>query len=127
MVRDVHEPLGLLLERHDHARVAVPQIVRRHTGNEVEVLPAVGIIYHCAAPLHQHQRLARIGVHEVFLRISYEVAGDHRHKSSIKSLKNQIILSPIGGVEDSATRTSRDNLAFFAEAVVYMTTLVTAA
>jgi len=65
MVRHVHQPLRLLLERHDHARVTMPELQTAATGYEIEKLPSIGVIHPRAAALDEHERLPAVGVHYI--------------------------------------------------------------
>ena len=89
VVRHVHQPLRLFLERDDHPRVAVAQIAHGHAGDEVDVFPAVGVEDPGPPALDEHDRLPAVGVHDVCMGIREDVAGDHEWESNITCLKNQ--------------------------------------
>jgi len=60
----VHQPAGLLADRLDHARVAVPELRDRDAGEEVEVLVALVVPEPGALAAHEFDGIARVRAHE---------------------------------------------------------------
>src|SRR6185295_1899431 len=76
-VRGVEQGRRLGADRLHHGGMAVPEVVDRETGEEVEVALAVGVPQLAAPPAHERDRLARIDAELVGRASRDDFGGGH--------------------------------------------------
>jgi hypothetical protein len=67
----------LLLQGRNHFRVAMAQVVYRHTSQEIEVLIAIGVPQIAPFTPYRDQRIPSIGFHYIFVGLLDPLLGIH--------------------------------------------------